>query len=96
MSIEYLVDGNKFSFSYQEMKRLYLEFSTITDKEFMNRLPDILHFAVYAAWIKEIPSDICLSDKGIIHQLTHLLTTNDPIIDLQEIRNLFNNQLIFL
>lgn len=78
------------------MREMHLEFSNLTDEEFLSRLPEIIHFAVFAAWIKEIPTEVCLSDKGIIHELVHLLhLPGEPVLSLKEIRTMFEDQLYF-
>ena len=89
-----LQDGSIYEFSYQTMKKLYDEHVSMTDEEFMKNLPSALHLASFICWFKEIPSYDCLSDKGIIHELIHLLhIPNEPLIILKEIRELFKEQL---
>lgn len=94
MSIAYLVDGNFYSLSYSALKDDYTRFSMMTDTEFLLKLSEILHFACICCFLKEIPTSVCLSDRGIIHELVHLLHLKDcngrP---LAEVRELFNNQL---
>lgn len=92
--MEYLVEGKKYNLSYSELKDNYNVICLMGDSEFMNSLPEILHLACVICYLKEIPTYVCLSDEGIIHQLVHLLhIPDDPIIDLVEIRKLFENQL---
>lgn len=64
------------------------------DNEFLDNLPQALHIACVICYLKEINTENCLSDEGIIHQLIHLLDIpDDPIIDIKKIRQLFKEQL---
>lgn len=92
--MEYLVEGIKYNISYQELKEEYLKHVFFTDEEFMENLPSANHLANIICWFKEIPTSNCLSDKGIIHELAHLLhIKEEPAVDLKEIRKLFEEQL---
>lgn len=65
----------------------------MSDAEFMSSLPDVLHFACIAAFIKEMGREV-LSDEGVIHQLVHLMSiTDEPLIDLRAVRRQFAEQL---
>ena len=90
--MEYLVDGKKFHFSYQELREHYIQFISMTDSEFINKIDEALHFAIFVCYLKEIPTYLCLSDMGIVHELLHLGMYNN-VQNLQEIRELFKNQL---
>lgn len=91
----YIVDEIKYEFSYSELQNLHEKFKNMSDDEFMQNLPAILHFACYAAWIKELPRNTTLSDKGIIHRLVHLLHIPKEE-DLDKTRTLFNDMLAFV
>lgn len=92
--MEYLVNGNKYNLSYSDLKEKYITFKNMSDQEFKENLPDAAHLACIICYLKEIPSYNCISDEGIIHELIHLMTCpNEPVVDLQEIRELFNKQL---
>lgn len=94
MSLDYNLDGSLYNFSYSELKESFAKYSNMSDSEFMENLPEIIHFACYVAWIKEIGMNAALSDKGIVHELVHLLAIPDePLVDLEEIRNSFNTLL---
>ena len=54
--MEYQVEGKKFSYSYQEIKDAYNEVVAYSDEEFIDNLPNILHFATFLCYIKEIPT----------------------------------------
>jgi hypothetical protein len=67
----------------------------MSDEEFMMNIPSALHLACVICFLKEIPGYVCLSDVGIIHELTHLLHIPDsPTSDLKGIRELFRVQLM--
>lgn len=89
MPIEYLSEETKFSLSYQELREYYLKFCNMSDTEFLENIPEALHLACIICFLKEIPTYVCLTDKGIIHELTHLLKENSTTTSLKEIRYLF-------
>lgn len=83
--------GGKYTFSYGSLREDYLRYTMMSDEEFIDNIPEILHFACYACYIKEAPSYIVLSDTGIIHELIHLsLGNNITATPLHKIRDAFN------
>lgn len=89
--MEYLVEGKSYSFNYQELKEQYEQIASFTDIEFWNKAAEILHFVCFVGFIKNIPSYILLNDKGLIHELVHIIHLNDfLLIDIEELRNQFN------
>jgi len=98
--IEYKVEDCKgntcvYSFSYPEMKEHYYKFKTMSDEEFMNNLPDIIHFACFVCWLKgTYEAWHACSDTGIIHELVHLLTIplEESTTTLDTIREMFNER----
>lgn len=93
MSIEYLSDGSKFYLSYSDLKEHYLNICEMSDSEFLENLPDALHLACVICFLKEIPTYVCLTDKGVVHELVHLLKGNGTTTSLEDIRDLFKNTL---
>lgn len=92
--MEYLVEGSKYSLSYKQLREHHTRFCGLSDEEFMNELPSALHLATVICYLKELPTYNVLSDKGIIHQLVHLLEQPDePTNDLQEIRQQYQKDL---
>lgn len=96
MTVKYLQGDSPeysyYSFSYKELQEIYHEIVGMSDKKFLKDLPRVLHFAVFVAWLKELPTDQVLCDEGIIHQLVHLLHIGkEPYVKsrLKEIRKLF-------
>lgn len=90
----YLSDGKKFSLSYRELKTHYDYFCRLSDEEFLMNISDALHLACIICWLKEIPSESCLSDTGIIHELIHLLSGQEGTeTELHHIRELFRTSL---
>lgn len=90
-SINYLVDGMEYSFNYQELKSRYEDISQYSDEEFMQNLPQIAHLACVVSTLKGLGTQATIGDKGIIHELIHLMTDpEEPTNDLQEIRESFN------
>jgi hypothetical protein len=93
--MQYIVDNTKYSLSYKDLRDRHIDMVALSDSDFTKILPEAIHLACIICWFKEIPSSECLSDKGIIHELTHLLQygSNDPDYDVKAIRELFNTQL---
>lgn len=69
----YLVDEQKFSISYQELREEYYRFSQMPDEEFLKNLAAAAHLACVICFFKEVPTYVCLCDKGVIHELIHLM-----------------------
>ncbi len=92
--ITYIIDKDKYILHYQELKEKYTNHIEMTDEEFMKNLPSALHLACIICFLKETPSYVCLSDKGVIHELAHLLQHGeDDLIVLKDIRKVFKRQL---
>jgi len=91
--IEYKVGDKTYSLSYQELKEHYYRFICMSDTEFLKNVAEAAHLACIICFLKEIPTDVCLRDDGIIHELIHLLHIPDGI-DIANIRQLFKDTLI--
>jgi hypothetical protein len=92
--ITYLQEEHKYSFSYKEVKEAYTEFVNLNDKDFLKNLPRAAHLACVICFFKEIPTDLCLNDTGIVHQLVHLMDIKDyHKKELREIRKNFEEVL---
>jgi hypothetical protein len=86
----YLVEGLQYSLSYSDLRDRYNEFINLTDEEFLERVPEALHLACIICYLKETPLEYCLSDMGVIHELTHLIHIKDEtLVDLPRIRITF-------
>ncbi|WPO49542.1 hypothetical protein [Pseudomonas sp. S1Bt23] len=78
--MDYIIGGNHYSASYQDLREEHARFVGMTDKRFL----------------KELPANVVLSDEGIVHQMAHLIhLKGEPLFmtRLGEIRELFNKQL---
>lgn len=92
--IEYKIGKNKYGLSYSELKEYYILHKEMTDEEFIKNLPSALHLACIICFLKEIPTYLCLSDNGVVHELVHLLEHGETeLIKLSQIRKKFNKQL---
>jgi len=94
--IDVSYDGQKFEydFSYRECRDLYLKYCRLSDSEFLDKLIEILHFACFVSFLKELSINQTLSDNGIIHQLVHLLhIKNEVSVRLPLIRKQFEEVL---
>lgn len=93
--MDYHVNGKTYVLRYQDLRQEYLRHCAMSDKEFVANLPSALHLACIICYLKETPTHLCLSDEGIIHQLTHLLHIGDcPLIRLRPIRAQFKRELL--
>lgn len=92
--MRYLINGIEYLFDYSHVKSLYERYSTCTDDEFMDNLPNIAHLACFVCYLKGFGNDSTISDKGIIHELIHLMTEpKEPTNKLQEVRQSFNEKI---
>ena len=85
--MNYQLEGKDFIFNYQEVKAKYEEYVSLSDEEFMNRLPEIIHSACFISYVKGFGRGV-LSDVGIVHELAHLLHLPDDT-DLKKVREQF-------
>jgi hypothetical protein len=93
--VEYLVNGKRYILHYQELKARYQDFCGMTDEQFLANLPEATHLAVVISWLKELETEDVLSDKGVIHELVHLIhIPESPELNLQEIREAFRIKLM--
>lgn len=95
--------SGKYVFSYQQLREDYRRFALMSDEEFLASIVDVLHFAVYVCYVKELQTQWVCSDTGVIHELVHLLceernkARGDQDFEvsttpLNKIRDLFNEQ----
>ena len=87
----YLVGNKQCNFNYSHLTESYSKYQAMSDAEFMENLVEILHFTCFVCYLKGYDVETTLSDEGIVHQLVHLLhIPQEPVINLQEIREQFN------
>jgi len=90
--MEYIVEGGKFSLSYSELKEKHSEFCQMSDDEFLKDIGAATHLACIICYLKEIPTYVCLSDCGIVHELVHLIhIPKGNTTSLHDIRKMFEN-----
>jgi hypothetical protein len=91
----YKIGDRKFVYDEKSLKQNFNKYKKYNNEKFLENIVDILHFATYVCWIKEISSDECLSDDGIIHELIHLLKENTiKHTNIENIRKKFNKVLL--
>lgn len=92
--MEYIVEGVKYHYSYRELKEQYIISCDYSDAEFIQKLPELLHLACFICFVKETPTYVCLSDRGIVHELAHMLHIPDHSKPhMKYLRKLFKEQL---
>ena len=84
----YIVGENRYTFSYQDLAEKYAMFRALPDKEFRERLPEILHYTIFVCWLKERTAQAC-ADDGVIHELAHLMHLPDAT-SIAEVRAAFD------
>ena len=93
---EYKIGNRKYIYNEDILETSYLKYKNYSDEEFIKDIINILHYAVYVCWVKEISSDDCLSDDGIIHEIVHLAQENTrKYSNIKKIRRKFNKTLAF-
>lgn len=92
MPIVYLEQDYRFIFSYPALKKEYNRFVDMSDIDFLNNLASAAHLACYISYIKELPPEDTIGDKGIVHELIHLMDM-DKLYDVRAIREQFKELL---
>ena len=93
----YKVGGKSYSVSHKDLVGYYKEFIKFSSKEFMERLPEILHLVCIVSYIDDYTTKEVLSDQGLLHQLIHLLHIPDePLIIQEDIQRQFEEELRWL
>lgn len=94
MSLEYRVGDKTYALSYKELRDKYVEFISIKDREFKERLPEALHLACIISYLKEIPNNCLVADDGLLHLIAHQLhIPDDTTHEFREMRRLFKKLL---
>lgn len=94
MSLIYQVDGVSYALSYSELKSEHERLCSLSDKEFLECAKEALHLACIIAYLKEIPTATLLSDRGVIHLLSHQLhIPSDCKHEIVEMREKFQKVL---
>lgn len=91
--MEYLVNNKRFSLSYQELKENYIKFGSMCKEDFITNAAKVLHLTCVISYLKEIPSSVLLCDDCLIHELSHLIDGTETVLTVEEIRNLFIEQM---
>ena len=92
--LKYKVGNRTFLYDQDLLKSSYVEYCEITDDEFIKNILDILHFAVYVCYIKDLKTRDILADDGLIHELIHLTKSSTrKHVDLKKVRNNFEKNL---
>jgi len=93
--MDYYIEDSRYHFSYQELKEKHLELCALKNDQFLKQLPQALHIACFICWLKELGNEATISDKGIIHELVHLLhIPEEPLVDIKKIRKQFKQLLL--
>lgn len=91
--MKYLVQCSKgdreFEVSYQNLKKDYETYVSMSDESFFNCLTEILHFSCLMSCFKEIPAGVVLSDEGVIHEIAHILS-GVGAVEKEVLREKFN------
>ncbi|WP_010486880.1 hypothetical protein [Pseudomonas sp. S9] len=90
-SVEYILDGKRFTYRPTELIEAHAELCLMPDSEFEQQhvLARALHLACMICYVLDTPTSDCLSDVGVIHQLAHLIHLDEPAVELQDVRRVF-------
>ena len=91
--MDYKVENSTYSLSYNELKEKYLKFCDMSDDDFLNNLQKAAHLACFIGWFKELPSDMTIGDRGIVHEIIHLMDSTLSTSSIRYIRKKFEEYL---
>lgn len=86
----YVIEGQRFSYWPDELEAAHRHLCALPDAEFLQALPEALHLACMLCFVLDTPIHECLSDRGVIHQLAHLIHIGgEPAVELRLVREKF-------
>lgn len=93
---KYKVNEKTYNYNPGSLLRTYEKICDYSEEEFMNNLPEILHFCSFMSFVLDLTNEQTLADGGVIHELVHLLNENTRLYtkvrDVQEkIEELFGD-----
>ncbi len=89
-TIEYEVEGREFSVNISDLCLEYKEICSMSNIDFMNKLPKVAHFCCIVFYIERGKDREFVSDKGLLHEIIHLMhIPEEPMINLMEVREKF-------
>ena len=90
---DYKVGGHSYSVSLDQLRSQYHKIFFFDDNDFMENLPEVLHYVCFFKWLQKDGHKETLSDKGLLHELIHLQhIPNEPLVNLFEIREKFHRE----
>jgi len=91
----YKIEDKEYVYDPLMLRFHYNTFTIMSDEEFIENLPKILHFSCFMSFVKKINHVEILSDQGVIHELVHLGSSSTrDFTDIQEVRNKFNKMFV--
>lgn len=88
--VSYVIEGHRFSYWPEKLEEAHRNLCELSDAEFLQALPEVLHLACMLCFVLDTPTHECLSDRGVIHQLAHLIHIGDePAVELRLVREKF-------
>jgi hypothetical protein len=88
---QYSLKGRTFTYDAEMLSFYYNSFTQMTDEEFIENLPKVLHFTCYMSFVLKLDHVDTLSDVGIIHELVHLLNEGTKrYVNINKVRELFS------
>lgn len=89
---KYRVGETNYEYDPAKLMRTYELICDYSDEEFMDNLAKILHFSSFMCFVLNLSNIETLSDKGIIHELIHLLNDNTrDYTDIKDVRKKFED-----
>lgn len=90
----YIINNNKYSLSYKELREKYLEICNLPLSSFLFRLPEVLHITCMISYLKEVPNEYLVGDESLIHNLAHLMhIPEEALVSAKEIKEQFEKEM---
>lgn len=89
--MEIKVEDRVYNLSYSELKAQYKIFVSMSNDEFIKNIHHVTHLACIISWMKELSPDATIGDRGLIHELIHIICKVYPIKEDQECEKIVDN-----
>lgn len=82
---DYRGEMRNYGISYTELRDEHRELCSMSTPDWMTHLPRAIHLACVIGWFKELPNDATIGDRGIVHELVHLISATYEGAELQQV-----------
>lgn len=89
---KYKIGSKEYVYDPELLKFHYHSFTIMSDEEFLEELPQVMHFACFMSFVLKLDHIKTLSDDGIIHELVHLSGLGTKkYTNIKDVRKKFND-----